>query len=62
MGKICLIGSREAAELLGMSRSSFSRAINRKKVIPAVKIPGSTGSYLFDKSDIEALAKGKSDV
>lgn len=50
-----LIGTSEAAELLGESPRQFIRRVERHDIIPAMKLPGLRGAYLFDRSDVEAL-------
>lgn len=51
-----LIGSAEAAEIVGVDRSTFTRWVNRGEVCPAVELPGKTGARLFDRAEIERLA------
>lgn len=53
-----LIGTSEAVRLAGYSRRTLLRAIARGDLVPAVKLPGETGAYLFHRADVEALAKG----
>lgn len=49
-----LLDTREAAALLGVSvRTLCWRA--RHGVIPAVKYPGETGRYVFERPVVEAL-------
>lgn len=51
-----LLDTREAAALLGVSvRKLCWRA--RHGVIPAVKYPGETGRYVFERPVVEALAR-----
>lgn len=45
----------EAAEHLGLTRRVIQRRIKTGK-IPAVKLPGTTGSYLIDPAIIEYMA------
>jgi predicted DNA-binding transcriptional regulator AlpA len=51
-----LIGSAEAAQILGIHRSVLNKRIRSGGVIPSQKLPGSTGAYLFERSDIESIA------
>lgn len=51
-----LIGSAEVAERLGLDRSTLNRHVRAGKLTPALKLPGETGAYLFDRAAIEALA------
>jgi excisionase family DNA binding protein len=50
-----LIGTSEAAELLDLDRSTFSRWVQVGRLHPVTKLPGVTGAFLFRRSDIEAL-------
>lgn len=54
-----LIGTTEAAQRLGVDRSTFFRWVQTGKVQPAVKMPGRTGALLFDPADIDALVAGR---
>lgn len=56
VNKIDLMGSREAARALGISRSSLNRAVNAGDISPVARIPGKTGAYLFDPKVIAELA------
>ncbi len=49
-----LIGAAEAAALLGVSRSTVSRRIRDGHLVPALRMPGESGAYLFDPADILA--------
>lgn len=49
-----LISSREAAEMLGKDARTIQR-MAVKGEIPATKLPGLRGSYVFNRSDVEAL-------
>lgn len=51
-----LIGSTEAAEIIGWSRSHFNRRVADGTVPVVHEQPGRTGIRLFDRSTIEALA------
>ena len=51
-----LIGSTEAARLLGKSPRTIHRMVAAGTLSPAVIAPGGrAGSYLFDRADLEAL-------
>jgi len=52
------IGTREAMEILGVSKDTLIRMIARGDVT-ADKLPGSNGAYLFDRADVERLAQDK---
>jgi len=51
-----LIGSTEAADIIGWSRSYFNRRVADGAVPVAHEQPGRTGVRLFDRTVIEALA------
>lgn len=57
-----LLGSKEAAEVLGISRTSLNRAVRAGDIPPVAQIPGKTGAYLFDARVIDALAKNPADA
>jgi predicted site-specific integrase-resolvase len=44
-----LIGSAEVCEWAGIDRSTLSRHIADGKLVPATKLPGRTGAFLFDR-------------
>ena len=50
-----LISTTEAADLLGLERSTVIRWIRERRIEPAMKISGLTGAYLFRRSDVEAM-------
>jgi hypothetical protein len=52
-----LIGSLEAATILGVNRATFNRWVVKDGGPVAVKAPGIRGACLFRSADIEALAK-----
>lgn len=49
-----LIGSQEAAQLLHCSVRTLHRWVGAGK-LPAQKLPGETGAYLFRVEDLDAL-------
>lgn len=49
-----LITSREACAILAINRSTLTRRVAAGKLEPTVRVPGYRGSFLFDRSDIEA--------
>jgi len=51
-----LLTTRQASELLDESVRQTIRRVERGHLIPAKKLPGLRGSYLFDRADIEDLA------
>lgn len=54
-----LLGSTEAAELLGVTRRQITRYALSGKLPVALKTKGRTGTYLFRRSDVEALAAAR---
>lgn len=51
-----LLGSREAARLLGIDRSTLTRWVRDGRIAPIHTLPGATGAHLFRRSDLEELA------
>lgn len=41
--------------MLGLTRTGLLRLVQRGALVPVVKLPGRTGAYLFDRTDVEAL-------
>lgn len=57
-----LIGTAEAARLLGKSTRTIYRMVNAGTLTPALIAPGgNVGIYLFDRADVER-AKAESDA
>lgn len=57
MGKNDLIGSAEAASLLGISVSHFHRKVLSGHICPVRKLPGSKGAYVFERKEIDRIAE-----
>jgi excisionase family DNA binding protein len=51
-----LIPTRQAAELLGVNVRTVHRMAEAGLLPPALKIPGQTGAWLFDRAAVERLA------
>ena len=51
-----LIGTTQAAERLGVDRTTFFRWMQLGRIKPVIKLPGRTGAMLFDPADVDALA------
>lgn len=51
-----LVSTAQAAAILNRHVRSVHRLIATGALVPAVKIPGKTGAYLFNRADVEALA------
>ena len=51
-----LITTSEALEVLELtSRSTLSRYVATGRLAAAMKMPGTTGAFLFDRADVERL-------
>lgn len=50
-----LIPTKEVAQALGVHVATISRMVARGDLIPAVKVPGKRGAYLFHREDVDAL-------
>lgn len=55
-----LIGSTEAARILGQSPRTVHRLVAAGTLVPTIVAPGGrAGAYLFERSDVEQLADAK---
>lgn len=52
-----LLSSAEVCDLLHIDRSTLSRWVAAGRIKPAHQLPGRTGAFLFNDSDVSALAK-----
>ena len=52
-----LIPTSEVAEMFGLHVATIVRRVQAGELPYAVKVPGKTGAYLFDRAEIEKLAK-----
>lgn len=52
-----LIGSGETAALLCVDKSTLSRRVSSGKLQPITRLDGPHGPFVFDRSEIEQLAK-----
>jgi predicted site-specific integrase-resolvase len=50
-----LIGSAEACEILGVSLATLTRRV-KAGAVKAVKLPGLTGAYVYNRADVVAVA------
>jgi hypothetical protein len=50
-----LIGTKEAAELIGESVKNTIRRVEAGALMPVKKLPGLRGAYIFDRADIVAI-------
>lgn len=53
-----LIGTREAAAIIGESVKNTLRRVDSGQLPAVIKLPGIRGAYLFNRSDVEAVASG----
>ncbi len=51
-----LLSTVEAAEIIGVERSTLSRWIASGRIRPAHKLPGATGAHLFERREVERVA------
>jgi len=58
--RIDLIGSAEAAQLLGIDKPTLTRWVKAGRVKAAHKFPGKNGAFIFHRADINALANERS--
>jgi excisionase family DNA binding protein len=52
-----LIGAAEAAQILGLERSTLTRWIQRGRIQPLAQLDGARGAYVFDRSDVLSLTQ-----
>jgi len=58
-----LIGSLDAADTLGIDRSTLIRWVAAGKLTPAVRVSDTaTGAWMFKRADVERLAKSRGTV
>lgn len=50
-----LLSTVEAAEIIGVERSTLSRWIDAGRITPALKLPGINGAHLFARSEVERV-------
>lgn len=54
------IGAREAADILGVDRSTLSRLVKQGVVPYVLQLPGTTGARVFSRSAVERVARLRS--
>jgi DNA-binding transcriptional MerR regulator len=54
-----LIGSVEAADILGVAPATITRWVAKGTITPAAKGPGQTGPFLFSLTEIVRLAQDR---
>jgi excisionase family DNA binding protein len=52
---LALITTADAAKVLGVHVATISRMVAAGRLVPAVKVPGKRGAFLFHPEDVEAL-------
>lgn len=57
-----LLTSPEVALLLGKSTRTVHRLVTSKELIPAQKLPGPNGAFLFDPNVVEMYRRQQSQV
>lgn len=50
-----LLGTVEAAAVIGVQRSTLSHWIAKGRISPAMKLPGTTGALLFERAEVERV-------
>ena len=55
MPNLSLLTSREAAARMGCDIRTIHRLVARGQLVPAAKLPGETGAYLFAPNDVDRL-------
>jgi excisionase family DNA binding protein len=50
-----LLGSAEVCDALDIDRSTLSRWIKDGTAVPAMRLPGKTGAYLFSRDELDRL-------
>ena len=51
-----LIGTAEAAEVIGVERSTLTRWVQLGRMTAAHKLPGRNGVVLFDRAEVDRVA------
>lgn len=51
-----LITSADVAQKIGVHVTTVARWVAAGSLRPAMKLPGETGAYLFDRAEVEQLA------
>lgn len=57
MRKTDLLTTAQAAEIFGVSVATVNRWVAAGRITPAVQFPGTTGGRLYDRADVDKLAK-----
>lgn len=54
------VSASDAADMLGIDRSTLNEWAREGKITPIAKLPGRTGARLFARADVERLAQERS--
>ena len=54
-----LVGSVEAAAIIGVDPSTITRWVEKKRLTPIAKAPGRYGAFLFTRTDVQRLARDR---
>lgn len=54
-----LLHSAEVCERLNIDRSTLSRWVAAGRIVPATKLPGLRGPFLFDPAEVERVRGGE---
>lgn len=57
MSKTEYVTAAETAAVLEIPRRDVVRLVERGDLVPAMKLPGRTGAFLFHPASVEALAQ-----
>lgn len=57
MTDVTQIGSRDAANLVGVTQTTINRWVQSGRLVPVAEFPGYRGARLFARADVEALAE-----
>lgn len=50
-----LIGTAEAADIIGVERSTIAHWMAKGRIAAHLKLPGRTGAVLFDRAEVERV-------
>lgn len=54
-----LLRSAEVCERLSIDRSTLSRWVATGRIVPAIKLDGIRGAFLFDAAEVERVKAGE---
>lgn len=57
MTETAQIGSKDAAEIAGVTQATINRWVAAGRLKPVAEFPGYRGARLFARADVEAVAK-----